>query len=162
MSYAGQDKIGKEFENKIIHMNDTYRKLRYAFIRKAYPQMIRQGRHFTYKSAEGYDFYGSIYHNQGHPTPVYFECKTTLKPEIRVLAKDVKGSGIEYKQLTTLIELQENGDKAFILWEIRSENKILILNPKSLYLFVGKTIKLKELNNYESLPKNSTDYLKLF
>ena len=145
---AIDQKIGKDFENKIIQMSATYRKLRFAFIRKANTRMIRQGSRWIYAEAEGYDFYGSIYRNQGHPTPVYFECKTTLKPEIEIskpYEKDCRG--IDCKQLLTLIELQENGDRAFILWEIRSlHNLTLKLNPKSLYSLIGKTIKLKELH----------------
>jgi hypothetical protein len=159
MSLADQ-KIGKDFEQKIIRMSNTYRKLRFAFIRKANPRMVRQGARWIYAETEGYDFYGSIYRNQGHPTPVYFECKTTVKPEIEIASPYDKDSrGIDFKQLMTLIELQENGDKAFILWEIRSlQNKCLMLNPKSLYLFIGKTIKLKGLSehkHYETIYKTT-------
>jgi hypothetical protein len=161
MSFA--DQIGREFENKVIHMASTYRRLRFAFIRKANPRMIRQGRSWTYKEAEGYDFYGSIYRNQGSPRPVYFECKTTAKPEIKILARGAQHtSGISYEQITTLIELQQNGDRAFILWEIRSlQNKTLILNPKSLYSLIGKTLKLKELSqgtHYETVKKISPQF----
>ena len=154
MPYAEQEKIGKEFEQKIITMSNTYRKLRFAFIRKANPRMVRQGRKWIYAEAEGYDFYGSIYRNQGHPTPVYFECKTTANPEIRILNRDIKTSGISYEQLSTLIELQQNGDRAFILWEIRSlHNLVLMLNPKTLYLSIGKTIKFKELHEHTHYEK---------
>jgi hypothetical protein len=161
-------KIGKDFENKIIQMSTTYRKLRFAFIRKANPRMIRQGSKFTYAEAEGYDFYGSIYRNQGHPTPVYFEAKTTLQPKIEIgLPKQKYCRGIDFKQLMTLIELQENGEKAFILWEIRSlQNKTLKLKPKSLYSFIGKTLILKGLHegtHYETVYKTTPqlDYLGL-
>jgi hypothetical protein len=156
-------RIGKDFENKIIQMSTTYRKLRFAFIRKANTRMIRQGSRFTYAEAEGYDFYGSIYRNQGHPTPIYFEAKTTLKPEIEIASPyDKNCRGIDFKQLMTLIELQENGEIAFIVWEIRSiQNKTLKLNPKSLYSFIGKTIKLKELiehTHYEKIIKTTPQF----
>jgi hypothetical protein len=161
-------RIGKDFENKIIQMSNTYRKLRFAFIRKANTRMIRQGRKWIYAEAEGYDFYGSIYRNQGRPTPVYFECKTTAKPEIEVASPyDKDCRGIDFKQLMTLIELQENGDRTFILWEIRSlQNKCLMLNPKSLYSFIGKTLKLKELHEHSHYEKvlhttPQLDYLSL-
>ena len=120
--------IGKDFEQKIITMSNTYRKLRFAFIRKANTRMVRQGRKWIYAEAEGYDFYGSIYKNQGHPTPVYFECKTTARSEIEISKPNDKDCrGIDCRQLLTLIELQENGDRTFILWEIRSlQNKCLM------------------------------------
>ena len=147
--------IGKDFEQKIITMSNTYRKLRFAFIRKANTRMIRQGSKWIYAEAEGYDFYGSIYRNQGRSTPVYFEAKTTMKPEIEIskpYEKDCRG--IDLKQLMTLIELQESGDRTFILWEIRSlQNKCLMLNPKALYSFIGKTLKLKELSEHTHYEK---------
>lgn len=164
---AIQQEVGKDFENKIIHMADTYRRLKFAFIRKANPRMVRQGRQWTYAEAEDYDFYGSIYRNQSYPSPVYFECKTTEKPEIKVLEFGVKSAGILFKQLDTLIELQQNGDRAFILWEIRSMNNIVLkLNPKSLYSFKGKMIRLKDLvehSNYEKIPHtiHQLDFLQL-
>ncbi len=167
MGYEAEH-AGKEFESRVIHMADIYRKLKYAFIRKVNPKMIRKNKSFIYTQAEGYDFYGSIYRNQKYPTPVYFECKTTMKPEISILQpKDPNKAGITFKQISTLVELQANGDKAFVLWEIRSlQNKTLILNPKSLYLFVGKTLKLKDLHEgtqYETVRRSlpSLDFLNL-